>query len=194
LVFVFYSYPAQPLGVRQLPVFDTLTDTQQHVPGQHRLLTVLIKACFHLGRTMTLRSSLPAGVSTMLLSRGAFELAVTRTFFTLMAAPHIPGRRHAARWRLAPRRSSCSRNSAAMRPSSWTGMIVAFALLAASGLGLNFRVHRSWGPTIVGAAGVLAVLYALLGAYDWRIEASGFIALLGAALWDRHLFRRALNC
>jgi arsenite methyltransferase len=76
----------------------------------------------------------------------------------------------------------------------WAGIIVALALLAASGLGLNFRVHRSWGPTIVGAAGVLAVLYALLGAYDWRIEASGFIALLGAALWDRHLFRRALNC
>jgi hypothetical protein len=38
------------------------------------------------------------------------------------------------------------------------------------------------------------VLYALLGAYDWRLEASGFVAMLGAALWDRHLFRRALNC
>jgi hypothetical protein len=76
----------------------------------------------------------------------------------------------------------------------WTGMIVALVLLAATGLALNLRVHRSWGPTVVGAAGVLVVLYALLGTYDWRIEASGFVAMLGAALWDRHLFRRALNC
>jgi len=76
----------------------------------------------------------------------------------------------------------------------WTGMIAALALLAPLGLALNLDVHRSWGPTLVGAAGALVVLHALLGAYDWRTEASGFMAMLGAALWDRHLFRRALDC
>jgi hypothetical protein len=81
-----------------------------------------------------------------------------------------------------------------MNAQAWAGMIVALAVLAALGIAWNLRVHGEWGPTIIGAAGALAVLYALLGAYDWRIEASGFVALAGAALWDRHLFRRALNC
>ncbi len=77
---------------------------------------------------------------------------------------------------------------------AWTGMIVALAVLAPFGIAWNLRVHRGWGPTVLGAAGALVVLYALLGAYDWRIEASGFVALAGAALWDRHLFRRAVSC
>lgn len=81
-----------------------------------------------------------------------------------------------------------------MNAQAWAGMIVALAVLAALGIAWNLRVHGEWGPTIIGAAGALAVLYALLGAYDWRIEASGFVALAGAALWDRHLFRRPLNC
>jgi hypothetical protein len=76
----------------------------------------------------------------------------------------------------------------------WTGMIVALAVLAPFGIAWNVRAHGSWGPTIIGAAGALVVLYALLGAYDWRTEASGFVALAGAALWDRQLFRRAVNC
>ena len=76
----------------------------------------------------------------------------------------------------------------------WTAMIVALAVLAPLGIAWNMRAHGSWGPTMIGAAGALLVCYALLGAYDWRVEASGFAAMLGAALWDRHLFRRAVNC
>jgi SAM-dependent methyltransferase len=76
----------------------------------------------------------------------------------------------------------------------WTAMIVALAVLAPLGIAWNMRAHGSWGPTMIGAAGELLVCYALLGAYDWRVEASGFAAMLGAALWDRHLFRRAVNC
>ncbi|MBI4275112.1 MAG: methyltransferase domain-containing protein [Rhizobiales bacterium] len=84
--------------------------------------------------------------------------------------------------------------SAPINEQLWTGLIAAFAILAAFALAWNQRVHRSWLPAIVGATGALLVLYALLGTYDWRIEAAGFAALIGAALWDRYLFRRAVNC
>jgi arsenite methyltransferase len=76
----------------------------------------------------------------------------------------------------------------------WTGMIVVLAVLVPFAIAWNMRAHGSWGPTVLGGAGALVVLYALLGAYDWRIEASGFLVMAGAALWDRLLFRRAVNC
>lgn len=84
--------------------------------------------------------------------------------------------------------------SAPINEQLWAGLIAAFAILAAFALAWNQRVHRSWLPAIIGAVGALLVLYALLGTYDWRIEATGFAAMIGAALWDRYLFRRAVNC
>jgi arsenite methyltransferase len=81
-----------------------------------------------------------------------------------------------------------------LNAQAWTGMIVALAVVAPIGIAWNQRVHGSWGPTIIGAVGALAVLYSLLGTYDWRIEATGFLTMIGAALWDLQLFRRALNC
>ena len=71
----------------------------------------------------------------------------------------------------------------------WTAAIVTLTVLAPFGLAWNFRAHRHLAPILIGAAGALLVLYALLFAYDWRVEAAGFLALLGAALWDRQLFR-----
>jgi arsenite methyltransferase len=76
----------------------------------------------------------------------------------------------------------------------WTGLIVALATMAPLAIAWNLPVHRNLGPSLLGGAGALLVLYAVLGSYDWRIEAVGFATLLGAALLDRHLFRSAVNC
>jgi SAM-dependent methyltransferase len=76
----------------------------------------------------------------------------------------------------------------------WTAAIVLLSILAPVGLGLNWRAHRRIGPLVAVAAGVLLVLYAFFRHYDWRIEAAGFAIMLGAALWDRWLYRRALGC
>jgi hypothetical protein len=59
---------------------------------------------------------------------------------------------------------------------------------------LNLRVHRAIGPVILGFAGVLLVGYSMVGRYDWKIEAAGFAALIGAAVWDRRQFRLATGC
>jgi len=77
---------------------------------------------------------------------------------------------------------------------AWTGLILALTVLAVLAIAWNLRVHGRLGPVLLGAAGALLVLYALLGSYDWRIESAGFAALLGAAWLDRHLFRTAVNC
>lgn len=79
-------------------------------------------------------------------------------------------------------------------PSVWVGVIVAFLALALLGLALNALAHRRIDPLLVGAGGALLVCYALLGSYDWRPEAAGFAAVLGAALWDRQIYRVAVGC
>lgn len=76
----------------------------------------------------------------------------------------------------------------------WAAAIVVLTALAPVGLALNWRVHRSIGPVAIVVAGALLVLYAVLGSYDWRIEAAGFAAMVGAALWDRRLYRTAIGC
>jgi arsenite methyltransferase len=76
----------------------------------------------------------------------------------------------------------------------WAGVLVALTVLAPLALAWNLSVHRNFAPVLIGGLGTLLVLYALLGTFDWRIEAMGFATLLAAALVDRHLFRRAVNC
>jgi len=79
--------------------------------------------------------------------------------------------------------------SAPLDTRLWTAAIVVLTLLAPFGLAWNIRAHRHLAPTVIGAAGALLVVATLLVAYDWRIEAAGFLALLGAAIRDRQLFR-----
>lgn len=76
----------------------------------------------------------------------------------------------------------------------WAGAIVALTALAPLALAWNLTVHRNIAPVMIGTSGALLVLYAILGTYDWRIEGMGFAILLAAALLDRYLFRRAVNC
>jgi hypothetical protein len=73
-------------------------------------------------------------------------------------------------------------------------IIVVLAALAPLAIAWNLSVYRNLGPVMLGGAGALLVLYTFLATYDWRIEAAGFAALLGAALLDRYLFRSAVNC
>jgi arsenite methyltransferase len=81
-----------------------------------------------------------------------------------------------------------------LNEGAWAAAIVGLAALSPIGLALNLQVHRTVGPILIGAAGALLVAYAMLGHYDWRIEAVGFAALAGAVLWDRYLFRNAIGC
>ncbi|MPZ11716.1 MAG: methyltransferase domain-containing protein [Kiloniellaceae bacterium] len=76
----------------------------------------------------------------------------------------------------------------------WVGFIVTFLALALLGLALNALAHRRIDPLLVGAGGALLVCYALLGSYDWRLEAAGFAFVLGAVFWDRRLYRAAVGC
>jgi hypothetical protein len=73
-------------------------------------------------------------------------------------------------------------------PALWTAFIVLLVAFALLGLALNARAHRRIGPLLFGTGG------ALIGSYDWRVEAAGFAAMLGAALWDRRVYRIAIGC
>jgi SAM-dependent methyltransferase len=79
-------------------------------------------------------------------------------------------------------------------PMLWTAAIIALLLLALLGLALNARAHRRIDPLLIGIGGALLVGYALIGHYDWRIEAAGFATMLVAALWDRRIYRAAVGC
>lgn len=81
-----------------------------------------------------------------------------------------------------------------VNPVLWTAAIVALLLLALLGLALNARAHRRANPLLIGIGGALLVGYALIGRYDWRLEAVGFVAVLGAALWDHRIYRTAVGC
>jgi hypothetical protein len=81
-----------------------------------------------------------------------------------------------------------------VNPVLWTAALIALLLLALLGLALNARAHRRADPLLIGIGGALLVGYALIGRYDWRLEAVGFVALLGAALWDRRIYRTAVGC
>ena len=75
----------------------------------------------------------------------------------------------------------------AINDSLWAGAIVAFATVAAIGLGLGFLRHRKVWPLIIGAAGAAIIAYVMYVQYDRVIEFSGFILLSLAAFWDWRL-------
>jgi arsenite methyltransferase len=76
----------------------------------------------------------------------------------------------------------------------WAAAIAGLALMAPVGIALNRRWHGARGPLALASAGAAMVLYALLVAYDWRLEALGFLVLLGGAGWDFRLYRRSAVC
>jgi ubiquinone/menaquinone biosynthesis C-methylase UbiE len=78
--------------------------------------------------------------------------------------------------------------------AAWAAVIAGLALVAPIGVALNRRWHGARGPLLLAITGAAMVLYVLLVAYDWRIEALGFLALLGGAGWDLWLYRRSAAC
>ena len=72
----------------------------------------------------------------------------------------------------------------AVNEALWAGAIVAFAALAAVGLGFGMARHGKPGPVLVGGLGVAAIGYAMFGQYDRLIEIAGFVLLCLSALWD----------
>lgn len=80
----------------------------------------------------------------------------------------------------------------------WTGVIVAFALLAVFGVALGYRRHHKFNPVRLAIAGAALVIWAmygaqgivdLLGPYTFAVEIVGFSALMAAAYWDWRLKR-----
>lgn len=72
--------------------------------------------------------------------------------------------------------------------AAWAGTIAVLAALVPLALAWSARAHRHFGPLSLAMVGALTIVCTLLLAYDWRIEAAGFAALLSAALWDHRLF------
>jgi hypothetical protein len=86
--------------------------------------------------------------------------------------------------------------SLAINVHVWAAAIVAFALLAALGVGLGYRRHRKLGPVVVAFVGALLVIWAMYGSetipalfgFPSRvIELIGFAGLIAAAAWDWRL-------
>lgn len=73
----------------------------------------------------------------------------------------------------------------------WAAAIVLLAALAAVGVGLGARVHRSATPLAPALAGAALVGYAMFGDYHRVLELAGFALLAAAVYWDLRLRSRA---
>ncbi len=74
--------------------------------------------------------------------------------------------------------------SVAINERAWAGAISVFAGLATILIGASGRRRRALGPTLVAAAGLGLVLWAMYGAYSRLVEVAGFALLVAATLWD----------
>lgn len=72
----------------------------------------------------------------------------------------------------------------AVNPTAQAGVTSFFAILAAVVILFSARLHRVYGPSLVGAAGAGLVLWVMWGNYNWLVELTGFAALIGATYWD----------
>jgi len=83
--------------------------------------------------------------------------------------------------------------SISLNDGAWAGAISFFAALAAVGIGINYRRHRSIGPLVLACIGALLVIWTMFGSFNRVIEIAGFVALLGASLWDWKVGSRNQN-
>lgn len=74
--------------------------------------------------------------------------------------------------------------SVAINERAWAGAISVFAGLAAILIWASGRRRRVFGPTLLAAAGLGFVLWAMYGTYSRVVEVAGFALLVAATLWD----------
>jgi hypothetical protein len=75
--------------------------------------------------------------------------------------------------------------------SAWAGAIVALVWIAVLAMGINILRYRNFGPFVLSDIGALLVSWVMLVDYSRPMEGAGFVLLLAAAFWDRHLKKRA---
>ena len=64
------------------------------------------------------------------------------------------------------------------------GLISVFAVVAAVVILLSAVRLRKFGPAFLAVAGAGLILWAMWGHYNWLVELTGFIALIGSTFWD----------
>src|SRR5215468_1110995 len=77
----------------------------------------------------------------------------------------------------------------ALDPDVWATAISVFATLATAAIAMSDRRRRSAGPTMVAAAGLVFILWAMQGTSNSGVELAGFVLLTAATLWDRRAGR-----
>lgn len=72
---------------------------------------------------------------------------------------------------------------------AWAGAITLFAWLAFAGVAINFRRYHVLGPLVMASAGAVLITWVMFISFSRPLEILGFMLLITAALWERHLRR-----
>jgi hypothetical protein len=85
----------------------------------------------------------------------------------------------------------------------WAGAIVLFALLTLLAVGAalltllavgaNYCIYKKKSPILVSTIGVILISWVMFVSFNRIIEIIGFIGLIIAAIWDRHLKKRSMS-
>ena len=74
----------------------------------------------------------------------------------------------------------------------WATVVVVLVWVAVLAMGVNLKLHRSFGPFILADIGALLVTWVMFVDFNRTMELSGFGLLIVAALWDRQLMKHGL--
>ena len=69
-------------------------------------------------------------------------------------------------------------------------LITGLLVLALSGMGYSYRLHRHPGPLLLSLAAAALLLWVFYGSYSRPLELAGFAALVIAAVWDFRVKKR----
>lgn len=72
----------------------------------------------------------------------------------------------------------------AVHEGAVAGLISIFAVVAAGVILWSAARLRKFGPALLAVAGAGLILWAMWGHYNWLVELSGFVALIGSTFWD----------
>jgi hypothetical protein len=75
----------------------------------------------------------------------------------------------------------------------WTGAIILFTGMAVIAVAAGVRKHGAFRPLALAILGAVLIAYTLLGPYYRLVELTGFVLLVGAAVWDLQLRNSAMT-